>query len=55
MPSSLPVLLYYAVFVIRQFCSVFLIRHAISQRICRPSRCYMHDEFASSLRLSGRR
>jgi hypothetical protein len=41
----------YAVFVVCQFCVVFVIRLAISRRICRPSHCFMHDEFASSLRL----
>jgi hypothetical protein len=44
-------MLFYAVFIIRQFCAVFVVRYAISWCIRRPSRCY--DEFASSLRLSG--
>jgi hypothetical protein len=45
---------YHAIlFVGRQFCAVFIIRHDISRRICRPSRCCKHNKFASSLRLSG--
>jgi hypothetical protein len=35
------------------FHDVFVVRHAISRRNCRPSCYFTYDEVASSLRLSG--
>jgi hypothetical protein len=52
-PYSLPGTPFYAVFLIGQFCAVFVILHAILPRIRRPSCCSTHDKFSSSLRLRG--
>jgi hypothetical protein len=49
-----PITLFYAVFVVRQFCATFTVSHAISRHICHPSCSCTHDEFASSLNVSPR-